>query len=240
MKLYLRNIENFFPETVKFYKDNFELTEEKDAHIIVINDFNPIKADKIVACNSTGIDHIEAPKIVSLRGEDLSELTAVAELCLAPMVLLMRESGRELKGKTLGLIGYGRIARQLEHFAQCLGMNIISVDKIGNIKFLLENADVVSLHITSDEENKYFMNHEMFKMMKPGSIFLNSARPWLVDELDLLWALDNRLFGAWQDFETGIKHPKLLTTPHWGGSTKESKQKTEMIIAKKLCQLKNS
>ena len=113
MKIYLRNQSNFHPETVDFYLNNFELTQPKDADVIVINDFSEIDTSIPVACNSTGIDHIKAPKIISLRGEDLSDLTAVPELCLGMAIFLTRlYKKEEIRGKTLGLIGYGRIAKQ--------------------------------------------------------------------------------------------------------------------------------
>ncbi len=241
MKIYLKNQENFYPETIEFYKNNFELVKEKDAEIIVINDFKTIETDKIVACNSTGIDHINAFEIISLRGEDLSDLTAVAELCLGKTILLTRTFKKEeIRGKTLGIIGYGRIGKQFEIYAKLVGMNVYHFDKEEpehNLYNLLYKSDIVSLHISANEENRNFFKKEYFEQMKDGAIFLNSTRPWLVEEKGLKWALDNKLAGAWFDFKITFIHPKLVTTNHLGGTTLESRKKSEMILAKKILKL---
>ena len=239
MKIHLRNPEGFFPETITYYKTFAELVPEEDSDIIVINDFQPIETKKVVACNSTGLDHIKAKKIISLRGEDLSDYTAVAELCLGMMIMVTRLFKKEeIRGKTLGLLGSkGRIASQFRGMAEYMGMNVRGYDKEDSnqtLKGLLKESDVVSLHITADNENKNFMDEKLFKFMQDGAIFLNSTRPWLVDEKDFLWALDNKLAAAWVDFEMPFKHKRLVTTPHAGGTTVESRRKTEMILAKKV------
>lgn len=239
MKVYLRNQENFYEETIKFYKENLELVSEMQlADVIVINDFKPIETTKVVACNSTGIEHIKAPKIISLRGSNLDELTAVPELTIGMAIYLTRIFKREeIRNKTLGIIGYGRIGRRLANYAYSLGMNIEIFDREfskGNLDNLLKKSDIICLSITADEENRNFINKEHFEKMKDGAIFLNPARDWLVERESLLWALQNKLAGAWFDFEIDNFHPNLITTEHLGGTTKESKKETEMIIAKKL------
>lgn len=242
MKIYLRQPENFHPETLKFYQDNFEIVEKsEDAKVIVINDFQPIETDKIVAVNVTAPDFVKAPEIMSLRGEDLSDLTAVAELCLGMAIFCTRHFKRqEIREKTLLIIGYGRIGAQFDKYASHLGVNVIThedYEEIGHLMGVLPVSDIVSLHITSDENNRNFMDKSKFKKMKEGAIFLNSARPWLVEEEALKWALDNKLGGAWIDFILPFKHKKLTMTDHLGGSTVESRKKSEMIIARKLLKI---
>jgi len=245
MKLYIKYLEKFHSETIDFYRKHFEIVDSKSkADVIVVNDFKKITANKIVACNTTGIDHIKSPKIISLRGEDLNELTAVPELCLGMAIYTMRIfKNQEVKEKTLGIIGYGRIGKQFANYAKCIGMKSVHYDendKRTNLDYVLKNSDIVSLHITADTRNKGFFNKKKFEKMKNGSILLNSARHWIVDSGCLKWALNNKLAGAWFDFELPFEHPKLITTSHLGGTTLESKKKSEMIIAKKLWQLKNS
>lgn len=256
MKIFLRNPEKFNPETLQFYNKNFEIVKEIYADIIVVNDF--LEANypyKIVARNSTALDDIVAKEIVSLLGEDLTDLTAVAELCLSMAIYTTRIfKGEEIRGKTLGLIGYGRIAKRFAIFARRLHMKIIWHDPFldkekSNLKGkdeisleeLLKESNVVSLHITADKENIGFMDKAKFEMMKDGAIFLNSSRDWLVNREDFVWALENRLGGAWEDFYTlltgNINKYNLVCTNHLGGSTKESKQKSEMILAKKLLRI---
>jgi phosphoglycerate dehydrogenase-like enzyme len=239
MKIYLKNQENFDKDTIKFYKENFELVSNKTkADVIVINDFKRITTKKPVACNSTGLDHIFSPKIISLNGSDLDDLTAVPELCLGMAIYLTRLFKKEeLKGKSLGIIGYGRIGKKFSEYAQKLGMDVYSYDSknpVNKLDLVLKKSDIISLHITAEQKNLGFVNKSKFEQMKDGAIFLNSARPWLVDTSSLKWALDNKLAGAWFDFQLDFSHDKLITTPHLGGTTKESKKKSEMLIAKKL------
>ena len=205
-------------------------------------DSAPIKA---VFTRTTGRDHIDLKyceekgiEVVNLKGEELTEVVAVPELTLWAMLELVRKrDGRELSTKKLGIIGYGRIGTLLYDFASSL------VDEIGvndkehpdsKINDLLKWSDMVSLNISSTEDNRNFMDLEKFKIMKDGSYFLNSARGWLVDNDALKWALDNKLAGAWSDFPVPFEHPKLLVTNHVGGRTLESSQKTEVIIVNKL------
>jgi len=237
MKIHIIHPEKFHKETIDFYKENFIFASKEEADVLVMNSFEPIEATKTVAINTTGIEHIKAPKIISLRGEDLRDFTAVPELCLGMAVYLTRIFKKEeVRGKMLGLIGYGRIAQIFADYASGVGMQAQWYDKSGGIdlKSLLETSDIVSLHITADEENRNFMDREKFEQMKNGAIFLNSARPWLVDEEALKWALDNKLAGAWTDFEIPLQHEHLIQMPHLGGTTKESTKRSELLIARKL------
>lgn len=242
MKLYLRNQEEFYPDTIEFYEKHFDIVYTKDAaDIIVLNNFRGIKTNKIVACNSTGIDHIKAPKVISLRGEDLSDLTAVPELCLAMAIYTMRLfKNQEVKGKRLGIIGYGRIGKKFEEYALNMGMGVLRYDKykkIGKLDDVLKRSDVISIHVSSDYKNRSLIRRKHFDKMKDGVILLNSARPWIVEWASLKSALEDKLAGAWFDFELTITHPNLITTSHLGGTTEESKQISEMLIAKKLLKL---
>lgn len=245
IKVYLRNKENFFTETIDAYSKFATLTTEEEADILVINNFDPIESNKPVACNSTGIEHIKAPKIISLRGEDLSGFTAVSELCLAMAIILLRQQERELKGKLIGLIGYGRIAKQFEKYLLALGASVIATDiaqKEGvTLEGVLENADIVSLHITADESNREFLRKEHFEKMKRGAILLNSARPWLINEEALKWALEKKEILYWADFYSEELEKQFYDqgffTSHQGGSTQESRLKSELLIAEKVRKL---
>lgn len=100
---------------------------------------------------------------------------------------------------------------------------------------LLKKSDIVSLNVSSTEENRGFFDREKFDLMKEGSYFLNSARPWLVDNLALKDNLESgKLAGAWVDFDLGFTAPNLIQTNHIGGKTLESSIKTEEIIVNKI------
>ena len=149
--------------------------------------------------------------------------------------------GTELGGKTLGLIGCGRIARELAKRAEALGMNVIYTDIMGEVpgvsyKFMsqeevLKNAEYVSLHIPAPADKKPVICAEQLAMMKPTAFLINTARGVLIDPAALCDALDNgTLAGAALDVfpeeptkdERIQNHPKISLTPHIGGSTKEA------------------
>lgn len=245
MKIYFRNFNSISSKALEIYKSFAAVVDRgQDADVIVLNDFRKFQTDKMVIMNSTAVDHITSPRIISLRDVDpdkLSDLTAVSEFCLAMMINLMRSfNHQEIKGKTLGVIGYGRIGKKLARHALHHEMRIMSVDRENSkddLIRLISDSDVVSLHITASQENKNFMNHEKFSYMKRNSVFLNSARPELVDLNALQWALDSLSISSWFDFDLDIQHDRLITTPHLGGSTKESKEKSEILIAEKVKEL---
>lgn len=203
---------------------------------------------KKIYTRTTGTDHIDLDyckekgiEVVNLKGEELEGIVAVPELCIGMMIYIMRTLGGmgfELKGKTLLVIGTGRIGKMLLEYAQCFEMNVLGWDiKYGqniSLENLLEKADVVSLNISSTKENRNFMDLKKFKMMKDGAFFLNSARPWLVEEGAFQWALDNKLNAAWVDFDLPFKKDNLITTPHLGGKTWESSIATEKILLNKI------
>lgn len=207
---------------------------------------------KLVATRTTGRDHIDldycaerGTEVMPLYGEELTDVRAVPELCVLKVLELLRRDGKELYGKTLGIIGYGRIGKLLEHIARHgFGMEVLKYDtnfvetenqsNAGLLEVVLTSSDVVSLSISSTEENRNFMNREKFELMKEDSYFLNSSRGWLVDNEALKWALDNKLAGAWSDFPVFFFHPGLITTNHQGGKTLESSLKTEEILKNKI------
>ena len=248
--IHIVNPHKFHKETLDFYRKFCEETTFEKAEFIITTNFDPIEITgnrKVHICsNTTGYDHINISKapnaeIISLRGEDLSDITAVAELTLGMMIMLTRLfKNEEIKGKTLGLIGYGRIAKQLEVMARNMGMHILAHDKGSKriLKDVLEYSDIISLHITADEENRNFIDKQMFKRMRDGAVFLNSARPWLVDIEVLRWALRNKLSVAWFDFTMPFQEKNLITTNHLGGSTKQSRAQTEQMIAEKVIHYK--
>lgn len=213
-----------------------------------IIDSVPLKA---IFTRTTGLDHIDSKyckekgiEVVGLKGEELGGVSAVAELCMLKMLELVRRDSGELKDKTLGIVGYGRIGRMVADRATAFGMTVRYVDSAKDWEYelpiLLMKSDIISLHISSTEENKNFIDKEKFEMMRDGAYFLNSSRPWLVDEEALKWALDNKLSGAWFDFDMPFEHSNLITTPHIAGKTLESSKKTEKIIVSKIIEYGNS
>jgi D-3-phosphoglycerate dehydrogenase len=174
-----------------------------------------------------------------------------------------RFRGLELNGRALGVIGFGRLGKKVANYARAFRMNVLACDKNAKIPSwatkcglddLCGRADIVSLHASADLENFNMMGAQQFSAMRRGAIFINTARGELVDEAALLESLrSGRLGGAALDVLKAENsqdpadiacamelrtyagtHDNLVLTPHLGGSTFESIQKTESFVTKSL------
>lgn len=150
--------------------------------------------------------------------------------------------GVELYGKTLGLVGFGRIAREVAKRAYALGMKILYTDILGKVdgfdeyeftdmNDLLKRSDFISLHIPYDKEKGAVISYDEFNLIKDGAYLINCARGGVVDEKALIEALDSgKLSGAAIDVfeeeptknEELLKHSRVSITPHIGASTVEA------------------
>ncbi len=206
------------------------------------------------------IDHIYAEEVgIKVKNTPNSSADSVAELSLAHMFTLARHlhsanvtmndgqwnkkayEGIELAGKTLGLIGFGRIARALAVKAKALGMTVYYYDRVGDIKNpefeykefdeILRISDFISLHVPFIKEEGAVVSKREFDLMKDSAYLINCARGGVVDENAMLKALDeNKIKGVALDVfeEEPVKnkdiytHEKISVSPHIGGSTKEA------------------
>jgi len=150
--------------------------------------------------------------------------------------------GVEIGGKVLGLIGFGRISKELAKKASALGMTVIYTDILGKAKDcdeyeffelndVLKKSDYVSLHIPFSKKQGATIGKAQLAMMKDGAFLINCARGGVVDETALVEALDNgKLAGAGVDVfveeptknENLVNHPRVSVTPHIGAATKEA------------------
>jgi D-3-phosphoglycerate dehydrogenase len=159
----------------------------------------------------------------------------------------MQHAGFELRGKRLGLIGFGRIGKEVVKVAQCLGMEVVTWRPTGkkgdeslhnvsvvDLKELLSTSDVVSLHVRLVPELRGFLNRERLKLMKKGSILINTSRGALVDTETLVELLETQyLLGAGIDTFTEeplvnnpfLHCPNVVLTPHIGYITMEVLQR---------------
>ena len=222
---------------------------------------------KLIVRGGVGLDNIDvkyaqANGIKVMNTPNASSIS-VAELTIGQLFVLARfintenvtmrdgkwekkkYKGTEINGKTLGLIGFGRIAKEVAKRAELFGMNVIYTDIMGeaqgfnNYKFcdmeeVLENADFLSLHIPFDKNKGAVITEKEINKMKKGAYLINCARGGLVDEKDLLKALDEgKLSAAAIDvYEQEptlnldlVNHPRVSPTPHIGASTVEAQER---------------
>ena len=172
--------------------------------------------------------------------------------------------GSELYGKTAGIIGYGRLGRIVARYLRAFEMRVVAYDpnidpttveegvELTNLRNVLRQSDLVSLHVNLCDRTRGFFGAMEFAAMKPGSCFINTSRGELIDEAALLHAMNaGRVRGAAldvlsQEDARGMEnhalvryaqtHDNLLITPHIGGCTIESMEKTEVFLAEKLAQ----
>ena len=206
-----------------------------------------------------------------------SNTRSVAELVLAETILLLRRvpeksvachaggwdksavGSFETRGKTLGIVGYGSIGSQLSVLAESMGMKVIYYDvvtklplgnarQVGSLDELLEQADVVTLHVPDVPSTRNFFTKEQFAKMKQGSIFLNAARGTCVVIEDLADALKfGHLAGAavdvfpkepkanGEEFQSPLRGlNNVILTPHVGGSTMEAQANIGLEVAEKF------
>lgn len=161
-----------------------------------------------------------------------------------------RFAGFELPGKTLGVIGLGKIGVQVANAAIALGMTVIGYDPLitvrsawdlsakvqhaEDIKALFKQADFLTLHIPFNEDTKDFINAAAIANMKPGVILVNFARPGIVDTKAVAAAVHQGHVGYYIcDFPDSLfmNHPNIITLPHLGASTKEAEENCATMIA---------
>jgi D-3-phosphoglycerate dehydrogenase len=250
---------------------------------------------KIIVSPTTGLNHIDLSEaerrgiqVISLRGEHefLRDVRATAELTVGLILAIVRHipaaadharaggwdrdqfKGHELCGRTLGLVGYGRLGRIVGRYMQAFDMRVVAADpsvtaaelepgiELLPLDELLKQSDVVSLHANLDDRTAGFFGRREFGAMKPGAWFVNTARGELIDEAALVEAIESGQVAAAavdvvsNERATGMaghpliefarRDPRLLITPHIGGCTVESLAKTEAFLAEKLIQALSS
>ncbi len=244
---------------------------------------------RCIVTPTTGLNHIDMAfaeakgvTVLSLRGETefLSTVSATAELAWGMLLALVRKIpaanqsvmagewardnfyGNELRGRTLGILGFGRLGRMLCAYGQAFGMkvlthdirpvSVVDVESVG-LTELLERSDVISVNLALNDASRGMLGREEFSHVKQGAFLLNTARGEILDEDALLEGLvTGRLAGAAIDVMAGetsgnqswLKdsklhayardHSNLLITPHIGGVTYESVEKTNRFIIQKL------
>ena len=246
---------------------------------------------KIIGRGGVGMDNIDVEyareKGISVINTPAASSTSVAELVFAHLyggVRFLYDSNRnmplegesnfkvlkkayskgiELRGKTIGIIGFGRIGQEVAKIALGIGMNVASTDKyldsadvtveffngesvkvsIDTISMeeVLKTSDFISLHVPAQKE--YVIGSKEFGMMKEGAVIINAARGGVIDEVALVNALNNNklAFAGLDTFENEPKpeikllmHPKISLTPHIGAATLEAQDRIGTELSQQI------
>jgi len=234
-----------------------------------------------VGCFSVGTNQVDVQAAASagvpVFNAPFSNTRSVAELTIAEIIMLYRRifarssaahqgiwqksatDSHEIRGRTLGIVGYGNIGTQLANLAEAVGMRVIYHDQTDKLRHgnvvaandlmdLLARSDVVSLHLPETELTRGIIGEREIRAMKPGAFLINNARGSLVDIDALAAALqDGHLRGAAIDvfptepasndepFHSPLRElDNVILTPHVGGSTEEAQQRIGDEVARKL------
>lgn len=248
---------------------------------------------KVIGRGGVGLDNIDVEharsKGIKVVNTPAASSRSVAELAFAHMLSVARflykanrhmpndghlefkalkksySKGFELEGKTLGVIGFGRIGQETAKIALAMGMKVLAVDPFiseasldlaiadqkvtinlatVSMEEMLQSSDVITLHIPFTGEA--VLQKEQFDMMKPGAILINASRGGTVDESAMLDALNSDVLAAAgidvfenepHPNEEILKHPNVSCTPHIGASTSEAQEKIGIELAQQLIDL---
>ena len=265
------------------------IKEIKDVHLLGIRSKTMVtekvlnKANKLlgIGCYCIGINQVNikaaTEKGVAVFNAPYANTRSVAELVIGLSIILIRKiadkskaahngiwqkeakGSYELRGKTLGIVGYGNIGSQVSVMAEALGMDVIYYDiesklphgnarQIRSLKELLKRSNIVTLHVPSEASTHNMINESMLAHFKKGSILINYSRGDVVDLDALKKALvSGQLSGAAIDvfpvepekngaqFSTVLQNlPNVILTPHIGGSTEEAQLNIGLDVTSKL------
>ena len=259
----------------------------KDFDVIIVRSRTKVDAEvitrgtslKIIGRAGTGLDNVDLKKAeerkITVINTPEAPVNAVAELVIGLMIAVSRGIhvgdrlirlgewpkkrlvGYELRGKTLGVIGLGRIGRRVAEIARGFGMKILAYDvieipkevlerletRIIPLEELLRNSDYITLHVPLTEETRHMINEEKLKMMKRNAFLINASRGAVIDEEALYKALkEGWIAGAALDvFENEppigsklLELDNVVLTPHIGAQTHEAQESAAALLSERL------
>ncbi|MFZ0453095.1 MAG: phosphoglycerate dehydrogenase [Ignavibacteriaceae bacterium] len=239
---------------------------------------------EVIGRAGTGVDNIDIEaatrKGIMVMNTPGGNTVSAAEHTMALMLTMCRNTaqanqsmragkwerknfqGTELQGKVLGVIGLGKIGREVAVRSKAFEMNVIGYDpvlsdevagKLGikpvNLDEIFEQSDIITIHVPKSDETKNLISEKTLSRCKNGVKIINCARGGIVNEADLVKAVnDGKVSGAAIDVYSSeppdfsselIQHPKIITTPHLGASTEEAQEKVAIQIAEQMVDLFN-
>ncbi|WP_028938230.1 phosphoglycerate dehydrogenase [Pseudonocardia spinosispora] len=240
-----------------------------------------------LGCFCIGTNQVDladaAERGIAVFNAPFSNTRSVVELVLGEIIALARrlpektqkmhegiwdksaKGSHEVRGRTLGIVGYGNIGTQLSNVAEAFGLRVIFYDtadrlahgnarRVGSLDALLAEADIVSLHVDGRPGNAGLFGADQFDRMKPGSVFINASRGMVVDEVALrdniqsghvsgaaidVFPIEPKAQG--EQFDSPLRGlDNVILTPHVGGSTQEAQEEIGYFVANKLLGFVNS
>ena len=266
------------PEELKSVIDQYDGILIRSATKLTAEILEDCKNLKVVGRAGVGVDNVDLDTAtknkILVMNTPLGNLEATAELTIGLMFSLYRHihlanqsthdgkwekskfMGTELKGKTLGIVGFGNIGQRVAEMASVIGMKIItnsnsasdedlskfSASKVSTEKLLID-SDVLSLHTKLNDNTKNMLNKSSIGTMKPSAVIVNCARGGLINEADLKDCLNNDIIAgaaidvyekepATENVMFGAKN--LLLTPHLGASSKEAQSNVAIDVANQV------
>ena len=262
------------------------LERVKDYEVLVVRSATKVTKEvieagkklKIIGRAGAGLDNVDAgaakARGIKVLNTPEAPTEAVAELVMGLMLSWARRlpqadssmkqgkwlkselMGTELKGKTLGIIGTGRIGQTVGYMANAFGMKIIAQDCVRYSEFvlktgceyfdletLLKESDYLTIHLPLTPDTKHMIGRAQFAMMKPTAVLINTSRGEIVDENALVEALTSgKIAGACLDVYSReppvdsplLKLPNVVLAPHIGASTHETQREAAILISEKI------
>lgn len=258
MKLKLLLVDNIHREALEIIKDEVEVVQLwASCPDIVYTGLTSVNTCIPVFCPCTNVDHVKSPKIFYLDDEwkkgEGKKVTSTAEHTWSLILQLAKLKQISLSGKTIGIIGLGRIGSKISDYARVFDMHIIVHDKYrtniwvnddfegydenSEISTVLSESDIITLHVPLNEETRGMINKEEFAKMKPGALLINTSRAEIVHRQSLINVLFSEKIGGYaDDFQDEVlsEWHNVIQTPHIAGNSLEARRATDIYIAKKI------
>ncbi|MEN3046049.1 MAG: hydroxyacid dehydrogenase [Candidatus Hydrothermales bacterium] len=230
---------------------------------------------KIIGRAGVGLDNIDVEaakeKNIKVLNSPEASSVAVAELTLLFILSALRRlpdahnsvkerkwekskfMGRELAHKKIGIIGYGRIGKEVAKRLKAFEAEILVFDPfvekeenfVSSLEELFRSCDIITIHTPLTKSTENMINRSLLEKAKKGLILVNTSRGKIINEEDLLWALNEGIVSVAcldvyskeppENYEL-ISHSNVILTPHIGAQTEEAQSKASLILAKKICE----
>jgi len=266
------------PEDLKKIIDDYDGILIRSATKLTSNILENCKNLKVIGRAGVGVDNVDIETAtknkILVMNTPLGNLEATAELSVGLMFSILRHihlandsthqgkwekskfMGTELKGKTLGIVGFGNIGQRVAEICNVIGMKVLTnsksatdqdLAKVNALKVstekLISESDIISLHTKLNDETKNMLNQKTIASMKKTAVIVNCARGGLINEADLKDALNNDVIAgaaidvyekepATENVMFGAKN--LLLTPHLGASSKEAQSNVAIDVANQV------